>query len=337
MIRLLKRIVYFGYYVKNLDWRSFISFLDHSVKESKKNRFYFYAAIFYNSLKYNISILEYFQFDFLNKSHTEKSTWAGTGFMYEFQLIMNPIGYRSVLDDKRLFADEYEEFLVHNVVSTERLQSQKGLFENKLKGKGDKVVLKYADGKCGVGVEVCDIRDFGVEELVDYMKQNNFDLVENYIVQHIDLNRLSPSAVNTVRIFTQLNVNDEVEILGCRQRISVNNSVDNLAAGNIVAAIDEKTGRIYTKGFYSDITKLPVEKHPVTGVELIGFQVPLWTECLTLVKKAALHNKSNRSIGWDVVVTNEAVGLIEGNHDWCKLVWQLPVEKGLRNKLLKYS
>jgi len=24
---------------------------------------------------------------------------------------------------------------------------------------------------------------------------------------------------------------------------------------------------------------------------------------------------------------------IEGNHDWCKLVWQLPVNKGLKSML----
>lgn len=28
--------------------------------------------------------------------------------------------------------------------------------------------------------------------------------------------------------------------------------------------------------------------------------------------------------------------LIEGNHDWCKLVWQLPVHKGLKPILEKH-
>ena len=44
----------------------------------------------------------------------------------------------------------------------------------------------------------------------------------------------------------------------------------------------------------------------------------------------ALPCKQNRSIGWDIVITPEGPGLIEGNHDWCKLVWQLPVGRGLK-------
>ena len=47
-------------------------------------------------------------------------------------------------------------------------------------------------------------------------------------------------------------------------------------------------------------------------------------------KNAAKKHKQNRSIGWDIVVSPNGVGLIEGNHDWCKLVWQLPIKQGLK-------
>jgi hypothetical protein len=158
-------------------------------------------------------------------------------------------------------------------------------------------------------------------------------LVETYIVQHPDLNKLSPSGVNTVRIFTQLTAQGEVEILGCRQRISINSPVDNLAAGNIAAPINESTGIIDGPGVYSDITKSPESKHPLTGIDIVGFQVPFWKECLELVDRAAKKHPQNKSIGWDIVVTEQGPGLIEGNHDWCKLVWQLPVNEGLKRLL----
>jgi hypothetical protein len=165
------------------------------------------------------------------------------------------------------------------------------------------------------------------------MQKGGFDLVETFIIQHPQLNKLSPSGVNTVRIFTQLNDKNEVEILGCRQRISINCSVDNMAAGNIAAPINELTGCLDGPGVYSDITKSPETVHPETGVEIIGFQVPFWNECLQLAKNAALKHPQNKSIGWDIVVTESGPGLIEGNHDWCKLVWQLPVSKGLKHLL----
>ena len=55
------------------------------------------------------------------------------------------------------------------------------------------------------------------------------------------------------------------------------------------------------------------------------------------VKKAALLHPQNRSIGWDIVITAKGPGFIEGNHDWCKLLWQLPVKKGMKSVLDAYK
>ena len=48
---------------------------------------------------------------------------------------------------------------------------------------------------------------------------------------------LSPSGLNTIRIITQINEQGGVDIIAARLRITVNSSVDNLAAGNIAAPI----------------------------------------------------------------------------------------------------
>ncbi len=49
-----------------------------------------------------------------------------------------------------------------------------------------------------------------------------------------------------------------------------------------------------------------------------------------MVKEAALLYKEYKSIGWDVAITNNGSELLEGNHNWRKLLWQLPVKKGLK-------
>ena len=157
--------------------------------------------------------------------------------------------------------------------------------------------------------------------------------MKTYINQHNQLNLLSPSGVNTIRIVTNFNNSNEFEFLAARIRISVNNIVDNMAAGNICAGIDLNSGIVNTKGFYSDITKPPVLAHPITKESIIGFEVPFWKEVLKLSKKASYVSPQNKSIGWDIVITEKGPFLLEGNHDWCKLVWQLPVEKGLKNMI----
>jgi hypothetical protein len=329
---MMKRIIYLGYYLKKIDKKKYLKFLNHTVQISDKSKFLLCWESVFCVFKYNISILEYFQFGFYNKSHDEREEWAGTGTMYEFQSIANPTSERNILDDKRLFYKKYKEFFSHSLFTFEELQNNEEVSKSLIQT-SSKIVLKEASGNCGSGVVIMRTAGLTYEKLLDEMKSKKLDLLETFIDQHEDLQKLSPSAVNTIRIFTQIRRDNTFEILGCRMRISIDCEVDNLAAGNIAATIDKETGVITGLGVYSDITKLPEKIHPVTGVQIVGFQIPFWQEILKMVKKASLKHPQNRSIGWDVVVTKNGPGLIEGNHDWCKLVWQLPVNKGLKGML----
>lgn len=330
---MFKRALYLGYYIKELDKNKFSLFLNFAAKNSGMNKPILLWDVFKSVFKYNISILEYFQFRFFEKKDSERKEWAGTGYMYEYQLLMNPKSERTILDDKTKFYKYYQKYFQHKVADINDLEKNPNLVKALLQNPSGKLVFKVADGKCGAQVEIKSVTEFDLETLVPFMKQNQFDLVEEFIKQHPKLNELSPSAVNTVRIFTQLNQNNDVEILGCRQRISVNSPIDNMAAGNLAAIIDESTGIIIGPAVYGDITKKDVDEHPVTGIAIVGFQVPFWKETMMMVKEAAMEHPQNRSIGWDIVITKNGPGFIEGNHDWCKLLWQLPAKKGLKSLL----
>jgi len=336
MSQKLKRTLYLGYYLKELDRDRFKLFLEHACHATGKSKVAILSDLLASVYRYNISVLEYFQFRFFEKVPEERIEWAGTGYMYEYQLKMNPPDKRQILDDKTLFYKHYGDFFVHTVADKEDLKNP-DIAQEIIFNPSGKIVFKQSDGKCGAQVEVRDVSDFKTDEMAEFMEDNDYDLVEEFIDQHPYLNLLSPSAVNTVRIFTQLNDRNEVEILGCRLRISVDSPVDNMAAGNLAAPIDDDTGAVTGPAVYSDITKPVCQVHPVTDVKIEGFQVPFWDEILEMVKRAAKLHPQNRSIGWDVVVTERGPGLIEGNHDWCKLLWQLPAQKGLKAMLEKYE
>lgn len=329
----MKRAIYLGYYLKQLDGNKFILFLNHVKHVTGRSNLSILWDILKSVFIYNISVLEYFQFHFYNLTKQQRATWAGTGHMYEYQLKMNPLDKREILENKTLFYKYYSDFFVHQVAGIEELSSNPALADSILANSSGKLVFKSSDGNCGSEVEIRFCKEFDRDSILTHMKASGYGVVEEFLVQHPELDRLSPSAVNTVRIFTQLTEHDDVEILGCRLRISVNSPVDNMAAGNLAAPIDEATGRLAGPGVYSDITKREEEFHPVTDVRIPGFQIPFWDETLAMIKKAALHHRQNRSIGWDIVVTEQGPGLIEGNHDWCKLLWQLPVKKGLKSVL----
>ncbi|MBN2167182.1 MAG: hexapeptide transferase [Marinilabiliaceae bacterium] len=323
------------YYIKKLDWNKYRKFLYYISEIQNKSKFRLVIDSVYSSLRYNISIIDYFLFGFYNLSAIERKKWAGTGFMYEYQLRMNPKGLREVLENKIEFLNYFKDFVnrkYHSLNQSDDDVEKLGLLISNSSGL---LVVKGSHGQVGAEVEVLNCSDYTPESLVHYMRQKRFNLAEEYIVQHLSLMKLSPSGLNTVRVFTQLN-GDRVDILGARLRITVNSKVDNMAAGNLAAPIDVVTGVVCGAGVYSDITKNDCSIHPVTNESIVGFEVPYWQNVIEFVKKAALHVPTNKSIGWDVAITDMGPELIEGNHNWCKVLWQLPVKQGLKAELVKY-
>lgn len=318
-----------------MNWPLFFKFLTFSSKQSGKSTISLVLASVQDSLRYNISLLEFFQFRFYEKSILEKSDWAGTGFMYEYQLAMNPKKSRSILEDKVLFLTTYKDYVGHEHLTLNALKKdpQKGA---SLIKKNKKIVLKSSNGQCGIGIVIIETKDLTPSLLISQLENSENDIVEAFIEQHENLEKISSSGLNTLRLITQLNKKNQVTLLGARFRITVNNAVDNMAAGNLATTVDLNSGKITGQAVYSDITKENQDTHPITNINFDGFLIPFFNEALTMVNEAALRFPQNRSIGWDVAITNNGPELLEANHDWCKLLWQLPVNKGLKPILLNY-
>jgi len=333
---MIRRILYLIFYFNNLDWYLFRKFTKEIKSEENYNTKFLWPKIIYNSLKYNVSILEYFQFGFYNSKTSNKKNWAGTGYMYEYQLIMNPKDKRSILEDKIQFHKLYKKYIKRFSADLRSIKSDSNILENILQKTNGKIVLKLSTGQVGKEVKIFDAKSFEPMELIKKMESEGYDLIEEYIDQHSKMSELSSSGVNTVRIITQLFSNNQVDILGARLRITVNSPVDNMAAGNLAAPIDINSGQINGPAVYSDITKDDEIKHPVTGVTIPCFAIPYWNETVQMAKDSALAFPQNKSIGWDIAITDNGPELVEGNHNWCKLLWQLPVKKGLKPVLDKY-
>ena len=334
---ILKRTLYLAYYFKELDRQKFKNFFSYVKKRTGKNSLSLWYDLISSSYRYNIGLMDYFIFRFFEKTHTERSKWVGTGYKYEFDLRMNPKGTRDILENKIKFYEAYRPFINHSYCTIEDLAQNNPNALEVFNNSSGKVVIKDSLGQCGWDVEIIKTSEYTPKNLFDYMKSKGFDMAEEFIQQHDKINELSSTGLNTIRMFTVISNSGGVDFIGARMRISVNSHVDNLASGNIACPIDIETGKIFGPGVFSDITKEDVTHHPVTGVELIGFQIPMWNEIIKLTEKIALHYPQNRGVGWDIALTDDAVDFIEGNHNWCKILWQLPVKKGLKEILEKYN
>ncbi len=331
----LKKLVYLGYYLKNIDAKKLSSFLKYAKMRTGKSRLTLFLSAIKSVFVYNISILEYFQFRFFEIKREEHFNWAGTGFMFEYQKKMNPLRVRSVLENKILFNKHFNAYFGRGFATIEDIKRKPEIAEKLIKNPSGKVVLKNSLGQAGKEIKVLDNTGMTPSQLINIMRSGKFDLVEEYIVQHPEMMKLSSAGLNTIRIVTQ-EVNGNIEIVAARLRITINSVVDNLAAGNAAAPVDLESGKISGSAVFSDITKPDISVHPVSGAEIPGFQIPLWSEIIEMIEKAALMVPENRSVGWDIAVTQEGPLLVEGNHNWCKLLWQLPVKQGLKGQLLKY-
>src|SRR5699024_12007715 len=148
---------------------------------------------------------------------------------------------RNILENKISFYKKYKDFFIHQLADINDLKNDALLAFSMLSNPTGKLVFKTAEGNCGTKVDMRSCEVFDREGLIKFLEYSEYDLVEECIEQHPALNRLSPSAVNTVRVITEIKDDGKVEILGCRLRISINLSVDNMAAGNIAASIDEES------------------------------------------------------------------------------------------------
>lgn len=328
----MHRLAYLVYYFRDLSTEKFRKFEKFALKETGWSRSYLWLDMVWASLRYNISFLDYFYFRFF-RADTQRDSYAGTGFMYEFQLRMNPPGHRVILEDKLKFIDIFAAFVKRRVVSVQQMTANHDAILRYWEAAPAKLVAKYSRGQVGAEVHVIRKDEFDPASFLKYLHLNRLDMVEDFVDQHPALQALSPAGLNTVRVITQLS-GTKVVLIAARLRVTVNSAVDNLAAGNMAAPLDVNTGRVTAPAVYSDITLPEVYLHPITGKELTGFQVPHWQEVVSLVRNAALTYPGNRSVGWDVAIAANHVELIEGNHNWCKLLWQLPAKKGLKSELL---
>lgn len=144
-------------------------------------------------------------------------------------------------------------------------------------------------------------------------------LFQETISQHVELNKLNPSCLNTVRMDTFFDIAGNVEIMSSFLRMSLTNlHADNVSLGGCCVGINDQTGKLMKYG-YSSITKTGgsiLTSHPKTGLTFQNFVIPYYYEAKQLVLKAAHLIPNVRLIGWDIAISDSGPILVEGNHDY---------------------
>lgn len=141
-------------------------------------------------------------------------------------------------------------------------------------------------------------------------KDDNY-IMQDGIIQHEELNKIYPNAVNTFRIMTKTE-HGKVKILFTMLRMGQGgNQLDNASLSGLVCKINPQTGIFDDQG----VTGLQktLETHPDTGFKFKGYQFPYWDEIIKTITTAAQKIDDLGYIGWDLAFSKDGPMIIEVN------------------------
>lgn len=162
-------------------------------------------------------------------------------------------------------------------------------------------------------------------------------LLQERICSHRGLTPIGGDlGLSTVRINTALTADGPEVIFVFAKIMGSKGLVDNFSGGkfgNMLARVDKESGRlthVFGRKREQRFLMNPVTEHPLTGIPLVGFQLPLWTEAVALAKRLAVSCPEAPLIGADVAITDRGPLIIEIQSDWDANAAQLTMGQGLR-------
>ena len=109
-----------------------------------------------------------------------------------------------------------------------------------------------------------------------------------------------------------------------------NDIVDNFHKDGMVCDIDLETGTIVTDAI--DRSGTTYTKHPRSGYEFKGFQIPHWDKVLKLAEDAIRVQPGVNYVGWDIAVCPDKAVIIEGNSAPDLVLIQAPYARAKQGK-----
>ena len=227
--------------------------------------------------------------------------------------VCNDPGDIKFFRDKSEFNIAFKEYLGRDSVDL-NVASQ-GEFHDFFE-KYKELFVKEVFGFRGNSVKLYSLSDTDPDELYKALKSDSdcHYVAENRLREHPALSEFHPASINTLRFVTVYDdKKDIVHFMSTRIRLgNKGNYVDNFHFDGIGANIDIDSGIINSVGYNAQDKEFLL--HPMTGKQILGFQIPNWQECKAVVERCARKVKTVRYVGWDVVpLENGEFALIEGN------------------------
>ena len=301
-----------GYFLNRLfkmDYKRMFSTIKDIRARSGKSYFSLLPDMLHCALKYNAGYMDYKIAEMWNLNDEQRKTVITRGISNGIVRRMNDKAYWHFFDDKAQFNETFAKWVprkwlkIHEGTTVEEIAD--------LAQGRDALIGKPLEGSSGVGITKYTPADWkDPEAFRARLLADQIGILEEVVVQHPAMASLCPTSVNTCRIATLLGDKDQ-GIVYAFIRIGNGKVMDNVDCGGMAARIDLDSGMLLTVG--ADKAGNRYAKHPITGTDIVGFQIPYWEEAKAMCMEAARIVPQLRFVAWDVAITADGPTFIEGN------------------------
>ena len=261
-------------------------------------------------LRDGIGYQEYLEYDFARKPQRLRRTFMTMSHNIALTRMLCDRSLYPVFEDKVTFLKTFDKY-----VGRDWLDVREASAEEVASFVRDhtSVFCKPTDNFGGQGIEriaggeaPADPEAFRAERL-----EKGQILLEEGIVQHPGMAKLCESSINTIRVVTVVANGRPAHVYSLVRMGMGDSFVDNISSGGMYTWVDEDGVLRYP--CFHDKSASYIDVHPKTGVQIKGFQIPLFAEAVDMCLEAALVEPRVGYVGWDVAITEKGPVLVEGN------------------------
>lgn len=299
--------------IKNMRFKEYYNHASKIGKRINKSTFYILFDMAKCALLYGSGYMDYFEFEFYLLNKEERKTYLTGKYNNDIVKKYNKKEDWHYLDDKGEFNKIFKKYLGREFIDLREASFKE--FKEFISDK-DKIVCKPIDNCGGKGIDIITIdksklkNEYNTLKIYNAIMKKEQYVLEEYIYQHKDLNKLYSGSVNTIRIISFLDKYGEAHILSTILRIGNNGKVDNFSSGGMYTFVNEE-GIVYVPAIDEKGNIYYI--HPSTHENIVGFKIPHYEEILPFIRKISKVVPSIRYVGWDIVITEKGIVVVEGN------------------------
>lgn len=178
-------------------------------------------------------------------------------------------------------------------------------------------------------------RKVALAALAGEVAQNaeNGYVFQDVVEQHPEINAMiGCQTVSTLRVVTVVEDNRPKVLYTVWKLGSALAMSDNFwQQGSLIAHVDAAAGTVLKCRYGSGTATQWVERHPVTGVQILGRAVPNFANAVALALEAHGAFPINGILGWDIALTPAGACLIECNENTGHALYQYAADRGVMN------